>query len=199
MNLGALRIESLHGAEITRDLDALAELRCSVFRDWPYLYEGSLEYEAKYLQMYVDCPRALALLVWDGKRCVGASTAIPLSDAPADLQQPFIDADMDLSGIDYFGESVLLRAYRGRGLGVQFFELREAHARSLGLGVCAFCAVQRPDDHPQKPLDYVPNDAFWQRRGYREAPQLQASLSWPDIGVTASTPKPMRFWLRELR
>jgi GNAT superfamily N-acetyltransferase len=196
--LSALRIESLYGAEILRHVDELAELRCVVFRDWPYLYDGSRDYEAKYLQVYIDCPRALAVLVRDGERCIGASTAIPLADAPPDMQQPFIDAGMDLSRIDYFGESVLLPAYRGRGLGVKFFELREAHARALGLSVCAFCAVQRPHDHPLKPADHVPNDAFWQRRGYSRAPQLRTALDWPDIGETRSTRKPMTFWLREL-
>lgn len=194
----ALRIETLYGTDIAREIDALAQMRCTVFREWPYLYEGTRDYEAKYLQVYVDCPRAMCVLVRDGERCVGASTVIPLADAPADMQQPFIDAGMDRSRIDYFGESVLLREYRGRGLGVKFFELREAHARSLKLPVCAFCAVQRPDDHPQKPAGYVPNDAFWQRRGYREARELQTTLSWPDIGASVSTPKPMRFWLREL-
>lgn len=193
-----LRIESLQGTDIARHLDALAEMRCTVFRDWPYLYEGTREYEAKYLQVYIDCPRALTVLVWDDSRCVGASTVIPLVDAPLDMQQPFIAAGMDLSRIDYFGESVLLREYRGRGLGVKFFELREAHAQLLGLPTCAFCAVQRPDTHPLKPTDYVPNDAFWHKRGYRKTPQLQTTLSWPDIGEAASTPKPMTFWLREL-
>ncbi|HEY1075177.1 MAG TPA: GNAT family N-acetyltransferase [Fontimonas sp.] len=194
-----LRIESLYGREIARDLDALADLRCAVFRDWPYLYEGSRAYEAKYLQVYVDCPRALCVLVWDGDDCIGASTVIPLADAPLDMQQPFIDAGMDLSRIDYFGESVLLPEYRGRGLGVKFFELREAHARALGLPVCAFCAVQRPDDHPLKPTDFVPNDAFWTRRGYRKEAALQTTLDWPDIGEAQSTRKPMTFWLREIR
>lgn len=173
-------------------------MRCIVFRDWPYLYAGTREYEAKYLQTYINSPRAMCATVWDGDRCVGASTAIPLADAPRDMQQPFLDAGMDLARIDYFGESVLLREYRGRGLGVKFFELREAHAHEHGLPVCAFCAVQRPDDHPMKPAAYEPNDAFWQRRGYRKAPQLQTTLDWPDVGETHSTRKPMTFWLREL-
>ncbi len=187
-----------YGTHILQNLDALADLRCSVFRDWPYLYEGSRDYEAKYLQVYIDCPRALAILVWDGARCIGASTVIPLSDAPTEMQQPFIDAGIDLSRVDYFGESVLLQPYRGRGLGVKFFDLREAHARALNLPVCAFCAVQRPDDHPLRPVDYVSNDAFWHRRGYRKAPELQTTLAWPDIGETASTRKPMTFWQRTL-
>lgn len=193
-----LLVETLHGADIAREREALAALRCAVFREWPYLYEGTRDYEAKYLQVYVDCPRAMCVLVRDGGRCVGASTVIPLADAPADMQQPFVDAGEDLTRIDYFGESILLNDYRGRGLGMKFFELREAHARSLDLPVCAFCAVQRPDDHPLRPADYVPNDGFWQRRGYRKVAALQTTLSWPDIGEAKPTRKPMTYWLREL-
>lgn len=193
----SLEIEVLRGAEIEVELQALAALRIAVFRDWPYLYEGTLDYELHYLRMYLDCPNSQAILVWDGKTCVGASTVLPLSAAPLDLQQPFITAGMDLDRIDYFGESVLLKPYRGRGLGVKFFELREAHARSLGLTNCAFCAVDRSDTDPRKPADHVPNDAFWAHRGYEKAPQLRATMDWPDVGDTASTRKSMTFWLRE--
>jgi len=196
--MAELRIECLRGAEIAGQLDALAEVRIAVFRAFPYLYEGSRDYEAKYLDLYVQCPRSLAVLVWDGARCIGASTVLPLADAGAEAQQPFIAGGHAVDQIDYFGESVLLSEYRGRGLGVQFFELREAHAREHGLKVCAFCSVQRPDDHPARPAGYVPNDAFWTKRGYRKAPEITTTFSWPDIGATESTAKPMTFWLRTL-
>ncbi len=197
--MSELRIQQLHGAEIAGQIDALAKLRLRVFRDWPYLYEGSHEYERKYLDTYVRCPRSLAVLVWAGADCVGASTVLPLAEAGTDAQQPFRDSGHDIATIDYFGESLLLRDFRGRGLGVKFFELREAHARGLGLSVCAFCAVDRPEEHPRRPPEYIPNDAFWTRRGYRRAPEIVTRFSWPDIGETVSTPKPMTFWLRDLR
>jgi GNAT superfamily N-acetyltransferase len=192
------RIELLGGAEIATRLDVLAGLRIAVFREWPYLYEGSAGYEKQYLETYVRSPRSLAILAWDGDRCIGASTALPLADAEASAQAPFRTAGMAIDRIDYFGESVILRPWRGRGLGVKFFELREAHARALGLSVCAFCAVLRPEDHPARPADYVPNDAFWTRRGYRPAPDLQGRFEWPDLGEAAPTAKTMRFWLRDL-
>lgn len=196
--MSELRIEQLSGEAIRQQLQALAALRIQVFHDWPYLYEGTLDYEMHYLDMYLKCPRSLAVLVWDGERCVGASTVLPLADAPHEMQQPFVDAGMALDDIDYFGESVLLKQYRGRGLGVKFFELREAHAQRLGLKCCAFCAVERPQDHPRKPVDYVPNDSFWARRGYEKQPQLRTSLSWLDVGATVATAKPMTFWMRTL-
>ncbi|GAC1629984.1 MAG: GNAT family N-acetyltransferase [Nevskia sp.] len=194
--MAELRIELLRGHEIAPRLDALAEVRIAVFRAFPYLYEGARDYEAKYLRTYIDCPRSLAILVWDGARCIGASTVLPLADAGMDAQAPFRAGGHDIAAIDYFGESVLLPEYRGRGLGVTFFELREAHAAEHGLAVCAFCSVQRPDNHPAKPAGYVPNDRFWTRRGYSPAPSITATFSWPDIGATESTAKPMTFWLR---
>lgn len=193
-----LRLQSLRGAEIAGELDALASVRVAVFRDWPYLYEGTQAYEAKYLEVYIRSPRSLAVLAWDGAACVGATTALPLADAGAEAQQPFIAAGHALDRVDYFGESVLLPAYRGRGVGVKFFELREAHARALGLSVCAFCAVERPENHPARPADYVPNDRFWMRRGYRQMPEMITTFSWPDLGARESTPKPMRFWMKHL-
>ena len=196
--LSELRTELLRGERIRDRLDALADLRIAVFRDWPYLYEGSRQYEAHYLDVYLRSPRSLAILVWDGDACIGASTVLPLADAGAEAQQPFRDGGHQIEAIDYFGESVLLRPYRGRGLGVKFFELREAHAREQGLSLCAFCSVDRPADDPRRPADYVPNDRFWTQRGYRKAPEIVTSFSWPDIGHSESTAKPMTFWLRRL-
>ena len=70
-------------------LEPLAQLRIAVFREWPYLYQGSADYEMRYLDTYVRCPRSLAVLVWDGPDCVGASTALPLADADEATRAPF--------------------------------------------------------------------------------------------------------------
>lgn len=193
-----LRLMPLSGPDIADHLDALAQVRMRVFRDWPYLYEGSLDYERQYLQAYLRCPRSLAVLVWDREQCVGATTAIPLADESTEVRAPFEGVGLDVERIDYFGESVLLPEYRGRGLGVRFFELREAHARKLALDICAFCAVERDDRHPARPADHVPNDAFWLRRGFRPRPDLRTSFAWPDLGHNKSTEKPMSFWLKQL-
>jgi len=196
--MAELRLQSLSGEAIASQFDALAGVRIAVFREWPYLYAGSREYEAKYLEVYVRSQHSLVVLAWDGEHCIGATTALPLSDAGADAQAPFVAAGHALGTIAYFGESVLLPAYRGRGIGVKFFELREAHARTLGLKVCAFCAVVRPQDHPARPADHVPNDRFWAHRGYQPAPELVAHFAWPDIGEAHSTEKAMCFWTKPL-
>lgn len=179
--------------------EALAALRIAVFRDFPYLYEGTLAYEKEYLQTYAHSERALLFAVYHQGRMVGATTCIPLTDETPEVQKPFIDAGYKLTDVFYFGESILLPEYRGLGLGHRFFDVREAHAASFGTykHTC-FCAVVRPGDHPARPASYRPLDAFWIARGYLKMPELQSEFSWPDIGATVSTPKPMVYWMRSI-
>jgi GNAT superfamily N-acetyltransferase len=193
-----LHFERLYGLDLVPRLQVLAELRIKIFRDWPYLYQGSHEAEAQYLQMYVDCPDSFVLLVWDGTSCIGASTSLPLLAAVEALRQPFIDSGKDLSRISYFGDLILVPAYRGHGLGLSFFTEHESHARRLGLDICSFCTVQRADDDARKPSDAVDLASFWQRRQYHRQEDLFCHFPWLDVDETLATMKRMNFWLRQL-
>ncbi|SDH79675.1 hypothetical protein SAMN05216603_11410 [Pseudomonas benzenivorans] len=190
----------LHGPAITPHIEDLARLRIEVFREFPYLYDGSLEYEAEYLQTYARSPDSLFVLVLDHERVVGASTGLPLSDEIDEFKQPFIEAGVDIERIFYFGESVLLPEYRGHGLGVGFFAKREGYARRLGrFDFCVFSSVERPLDHPRRPPDYQPLDEFWHHRGYQHLPQLRTELDWQDLDESSQSPKPMSFWIKDIR
>jgi GNAT superfamily N-acetyltransferase len=195
-----MQIKIVHGDAVTPHIADLARLRIAVFRAFPYLYEGSEDYEASYLATYAKSPESLFVLALDGDRIVGASTGVPMTDAASEFKAPFIGAGIDPQTVFYFGESVLLDSYRGRGLGVRFFEEREAYARRLGrFDWCAFCAVERPADHPLRPAGYLPLDAFWGKRGYEKRADLRTMLSWQDIGEAGETEKPMTFWLKPAR
>jgi len=194
----SLAFQVLSGAAVESVVPDLARLRVTVFRDWPYLYEGSLDYEHKYLAKYIKLPRATIVIAKDGDAIVGASTALPLTDSEAELRKPFVDAGIDPMDVYYYGESVLLAEYRGQGAGVRFFVEREKRARELGFKLATFCGVVRPKDHPARPADYVPLDAFWTKRGFTPRADLTASFEWRDLGDTAPTAKPMAFWVKDL-
>ena len=187
------------GPEIAAVFEDLGKLRIAVFRDFPYLYEGTLEHEKEYLQTYADSSHAFLFAVYDGLTMVGATTCIPLVDETDDVRLPFEQAGFDLNSIFYFGESILLPFYRGLGLGHRFFDEREAHARSFGtFTTTCFCAVERDEDHPAQPQIYRPNDTFWTKRGYQKQPTLQSTFEWLDIGQAQPTTKKMVYWMRKL-
>lgn len=193
-----MTLETLRGAAIGPALDRLARLRIAVFRDWPYLYDGDLAYEARYLQRYVDCAEALAVIATLDGVTVGATTGLPLAAAEAEMQAPFLARGLRPTDWFYCGESVVLPAARGQGLGHRFFDLREAQARHLGLANICFCAVDRAEDHPARPPQARSNAAFWQGRGYRRQPELQCRYAWKDLGDAAPSEKTLTFWTRAL-
>ena len=192
-------IRTVSGEALVAAIPALARLRMTVFRDYPYLYDGSEAYEEEYLRTYAASGAAMAVLALDDNVIVGASTGIPMAHETAAFREPFMQLGLDPAHIFYCGESVLLPAYRGRGVYRAFFAGREAWARALGgfTQIC-FCAVERPANHPLRPRDYVPLDAAWRHFGYAPEPELQMQLAWKDIDQPASTPHPMRFWFKAL-
>lgn len=193
-----IRVEALTGQALEAALDDVARLRMKVFRAFPYLYDGDMDYERRYVASYRDSPAAILVGAFDGARLVGASTGTPLADHADAFASAFRTTGIALEQVFYCAESVLLPQYRGQGIGHRFFDLREAHARAHGFTHCAFCAVIRAPDYPARPADYSPLDPFWHARGYRELPGVIAEFSWLDLGETQETQKRLQFWIRAL-
>ena len=195
----AIEVTSLTGEGIKTVLDDLARLRIVVFRDWPYLYDGTLDYEEQYLAKFAKAEGAVCVVARDGGTIVGASTGAPMVEHADEFGAPFKAAGYDITKIFYCGESVLLKSHRGHGLGHAFFEHREAQAKSLGgFTHSTFCRVVRPGDHALKPKDYVPLDGFWTKRGYAPVDGLVATYDWKDIDQPGETVHRMQFWMKAL-
>jgi len=192
------QLRALTGPALDAALDDVAALRIKVFRDWPYLYNGTLAYERGYLESYRTSKNAILVGAFDDAALIGAATGTPMEDHATEFSAAFAKLDIPLDQIFYCAESVLLPAYRGQGIGHGFFDLREAHARNLGRSHVAFCAVIRPDDHPMRPSAPRSNEAFWRGRGYAPLPGVVAEFDWTDVGQTSPSRKPLQFWMRLL-
>lgn len=193
-----MEIKTLKGKAILPYLDKLAELRIKIFHEYPYLYAGDLDYETNYLRRYAQCSQSILVIAFSNSLVVGASTAIPLEFEVAEFQKPFEENNISVKDVFYFGESVLLPDYRGKGVYKHFFQNRENTAQKYGAKITAFCAVDRPSNDPKRPANYVPLNATWERYGYRKHPELCAYYEWKEIGENTMTAKPLIFWLKTL-
>jgi GNAT superfamily N-acetyltransferase len=193
-----MKIAALAGADLKNALPDLARLRIEVFRDYPYLYDGSPGYEQDYLSTLTGAKDSIIVAAEDHGRIVGCATGSALEGSHAEFAIPLLHHGFDSGQVFYCGESVLTPTYRGRGLGHAFFDRREEHAKASGYKYGAFCGVVRPEDHALRPATYSPLDAFWEKRGYRKAEGMIAMFQWKDIDQPQETAHPMQFWIREL-
>ncbi|NJL76544.1 MAG: GNAT family N-acetyltransferase [Saprospiraceae bacterium] len=192
-------IKSFTGSIEEEYIIELAKLRMEVFKDFPYLYEGSMDYEKAYLKIYNHSQDRIIVIAFDGQNIVGASTGIPMEFETDNVKKPWLEQNFDTEKIFYYGESVLLKAYRGRGIGVQFFKHRENWVKELNrFNLITFCGVVRPSNHPLKPDDYHPLDDFWEKRGFVKTKNLVCRMNWKDINEETESQKLLHFWYKNL-
>ncbi|GJM03343.1 MAG: GNAT family acetyltransferase [Rhodomicrobium sp.] len=193
-----LIIKPLTGAAMSPYLDDVARLRLSVFAEYPYLYDGDLEYETWYLAKFASLAGAVLVVALDGDKVIGAATGAPLLHQFEEFSAPLIKAGYDIDQHFYCGESVLVPPYRGRGIGHEFFNYREAQAVSLGLAYCGFFSVIRAEDDPRRPDGYRSLDGFWNKRGYEKLDGVVATFPWREQGENFERMNQLCYWMRAL-
>ena len=193
-----IRIQTFTGPAIAEACAAFQRLHVEVFYDWPYLYQGDPA-APPYISDYVEIPRAALFLATHHGNPIAAATCLPLQDESANVQAPFLARNWDPARFFYFGEGIISAPYRGQGLGVRIFELRESHARAVSTADYAlFCSVRRPANHPLRPANPHTNDAFWRNRGYTPMPGTSCTMTWTDRGDPAPSAHTLDFWIKSL-
>lgn len=189
----------LQSDELKENIDDVAHLRISVFREYPYLYDGTLEYERKYLQQYIAAKNSVLIVVKDRERIIGCVTGLPLRESFGDCQSFFTRENISMDTTYYLGEIILLKEYRGRGIGKDLYGLFEQFVKNLEVyRQIALCEVIPIENDPRQTSDYFCLKDFWTKRKFIKQPQLVTYYSWKEIGNEEESRHPMVFWLKSL-
>ncbi|HAB99118.1 MAG TPA: GNAT family N-acetyltransferase [Parachlamydiales bacterium] len=193
-----MKIKTLLGKEIIPYIPKIAELRIAIFREYPYLYEGEMSYEERYLLMYSQTSHAMLVIAEDDHRVVGAVTGLPLTESMEEIKDLFLNKHIPSERIFYLGEIVLLQEYRKKNIGYLMYQQFEKAIKEMGLyEKIALCEVVRAKNDLRKPPNYQSLNRFWERQGDLKRPDLIANFSWKEIGAAKETKKPMVFWIKD--
>lgn len=195
-----IRVETFIGSEITPYIDALAHLRITIFREYPYLYEGSLVYEKRYLSKFANSNQSLVIILFDGDRVVGALSAVPLSEEAEEVKAPFIAQGIDTSHYLYLSEVLFLKEYRGlKKFPLVYKQFCHYVDQNRWIKHIMLLTIDRKKDDPRMPAGYRSLDLLWERHGFRIEKTLSSEMSYREIGESKETPKPFLCWVKDVK
>ncbi len=199
MMMTDIHIRSFTGPGLKPYLHAIAKLRMEVFTEYPYFEDPDLTREMEHLRQICANKETIGVLIFDNTTLVGVSLGCPMISEEAAVQKPFLERRLDINAYYFFGDSALLKPYRGRGIGRHFFDTRETHILQFKKfkHIC-FCVPDCGELDPNRPKDYIPLNDFWRKRGYVHHPEIKCTLSWKRIGEPGPGKIPMSFWIKQV-
>lgn len=180
----------------------IATQRITMFKQYPYLYQGTSDGEYEYLSWFAQLPTSTVAVAYDGEIPIGFLTGSALIDfeshfhGSADL---FRNAGLDSESYYYFGEVIVLPAYRDNSICRHLFAALEQHARDHGFSAVCFTCEQH-EQHPLKPANYKELGPLFTKLGYSKT-GLTILFDWDTIQPDGSIAKmfhPLTYWMKDL-
>jgi len=187
------------GQQLQQHIDAIAALRISIFKEYPYLYDGDMQSEMDYLKSYSKSKNSILIIVKDQGNIVGALTGIPLAEADEMFLTPFAKNQLPIHHIFYLGEILLSKEYRGKGIGYQMYRMFEDLVRQKKqYQKIAIAEVIRNQHDPRKPKNYISVHKLWERLGYIEHPEMVMQFSYKEVDSSGKIPHSFVFSFKDL-
>lgn len=181
----------------------IAHMRLTLFKEFPYLYEGDEEGEREYLESYFNADTACLILLYDQGEIVGFSSGVGLHEEMPDIQKPFARHGLNTQDYYYVGEVMLKAPYQKKGLTKIFQEHHNWHIQNLkargegNFSKLTLMTVVRPDDHPLYPEGYEPIDGILNHFGFQKSDTLFVHLPWSQVDQEEVVDHTLNIWIKE--
>jgi ribosomal protein S18 acetylase RimI-like enzyme len=176
-------IDIFVGKETAKYIDIVSEWRIKLFREYPYLYVGDIEYEKKYMQGHATDKQAMIAIAKVDGMLAGFSTGFPLisdSEIVADVKKLVSQAGDDIADYYYYGEIMVLPEFRGRGLASMLYTAQDNLIKSWEFKHVCISTVVQEENHPLKPAGYKSTEGMFEHMGFVKN-KLMINYPWPTI------------------
>lgn len=189
-------IAVLKGDEVIPYLKRLAEIRLLFYRDYPYLYDGTLEEEENYLSTYAHSENTLLVIAKRDEEVVGAILGLPLIESPEENKEAFKDTEVSPAELFYLGDSMVINELKTTDLLDQLYYQFETAVQQFGKyrGIVV-CEIERDSNDPKNNCPY---EVTWNKKGFLREPSQVVHFSWKEIGDLDSSDHRMIFWSKLL-
>ncbi|HEX2580239.1 MAG TPA: GNAT family N-acetyltransferase [Rhabdochlamydiaceae bacterium] len=163
------------------------------------MYDGDMQTEADYLGGYSSSKNGILAVVKDGEKIVGAVSGKPLAETEEVLLVPFAQKKLPIQSVFYLGEIMLLKEYRGKGIGYQLYTRFEEAVKQKNQHIhMALVEIIRQDHDPRKPKNYISGHRFWQKLGFLEHSEMVIKVAYKEIDSTEKISHSLVYSLKNL-
>lgn len=196
-----IRFETYRGEEINSHIKEITDLALAVYREYPYLYEGTADEYMPILALNGNSSCGLACLVYDNGELIGVALGMPAAEVRKHYLEPLLRVSSleEVQTSFYLAEMLLFQEYRSNGLGKQIYLALEQLVKAEGsFNRIYFCNIVESDQNPLRPNEYVSFDDFWpmQQLGFDKCESLTFNAFWQNIGETDVTPHQQVYWTK---
>lgn len=205
----SVSVQVIRGADCQSQMSMLCTLRLNTFIEFPYLYVGNEYYEEMYVSCYPKNPDSLIFLFYfkadrDAEsQLAGILTGTPLTNLSEDDPEifgAFNDAGLEISQHYYVGEAIILKPFQNKKILQNLATQFEAEIKHLGYKYATFITVEREQDHPLRPIDYVDTAFLWHKLGFTKT-MMRSIYNWPTLqpdGSVNCVDNSVAWWIKEL-
>ena len=201
-----IEINIYKGIDILPFIEKTSEMRIRLFKEFPYLYQGSMDYEREYMKAYAKDPKSTIAIASCDKNIIGVSTGIPLVsessivDGSAQLITQAGEAPEDYY---YYGEILIEPEHRGNKISSKLYSAQNELVKKWGYKKVCILTVVRQKNHPLKPKEYQSLDSMWTHFNYnRFIPPILVTYDWNTFqcsGEVRMQSNELEMWHKTLR
>lgn len=192
-------MKTFKGESITPFLKDITDLCITIYKEYPYCYEGTEEEYFPFIEYYALSDNGIASLLFDNDRPVGIAIGMPMSEMREKYREPFTKARPyeDFDKLFYLGEFLLLKNYRGRGLGKEMYlEIERSVKENENLKKICFCKIDESNQIHLESENYKPLDGFWEKIGFNKCDDITVIVHWQNVGEVDDSPHKLVYWLK---